>query len=584
MSARLPHYTRKGNRLMMRWIACRHMVRSFAIATILLSSVIGISAQEATEEAPVVSIEPVQAVFGAGPFNLVAPEAGLASLASYRATLSVTFSGTENGAPADWSRIYTLQVTQTPPARALTFEGAGEDVPSFFRAEVDNTAYQQRSGEVCTASAIGVGESLAETWELAALLDSVIGAERVGAETVNDIATDHYTFDERAQGASGIARSDGDLWVAADGGYVVRYTLTTTGSQSYFGTGIDGTWMWDYQLEDVDTPLAIELPEGCPPGILDLPLPPDADEVMRLHGITSYSTSAPVADVLAFYQEQVLAADGQVNPPLTLTGSAVLGFTLGDQSLLLTATNDGTTTQVEVTAVQDPSALAITADVPDARGTVTDTTTADATPPPSTVCTVGAESLALLPDATGIQQLPGTILYSTSTPVNDAIAFYEDQLVALGAQPMPASMPANSQMSAVTFTLNGQVVAVTIISMGGTSSVTVTFASTNPFASASAGEPCSPGSAVPAAATTTSTSATAAVCTVSVTTTANQRGGPGTTFALVGTLSAGQTTAVDGQTVGADGLIWYRLTDGAWVRSDVVTAADACAGVPTVTP
>lgn len=453
---------------MMRWITCRHMMRSFVIATILLSSVIRLSAQDATEEPPVVLIEPMQATFGPGLFNLTAPEVGLASLASYRATLIVTFSGTENGTPTDWSRIYTLQVTQTPPARALMFEGTGEDVPSFFRAEVDNTAYQQRSGEACIASAIGVDESLAETWELATLLDSVIGAESVGAETVNGIATDHYTFDERAQGASGIATSDGDLWVAADGGYVVRYTLTTTGGPSHFGAGIDGTWTWGYQLEDVDTPLAVELPEGCPPGILDVPLPPDVAQVVSLPGVTFYSTSESVADVLAFYQEQVPAADGQVNPPLTLTDSAVLGFMLGNQPLLLTARNAGTTTQVEVTAVQDASALTITADVPDARGedAVAESTSQDCE----------ANMVPMLPNAANVQTVMGIVTYTTQTSIEDAVAFYEEQAAAAGGQ-VTSPMPVSNMMAMLNLQQGDLALSVTISSMGGINSVMIMSAS-----------------------------------------------------------------------------------------------------------
>ncbi len=59
---------------------------------------------------------------------------------------------------------------------------------------------------------------------------------------------------------------------------------------------------------------------------------------------------------------------------------------------------------------------------------------------------------------------------------------------------------------------------------------------------------------------------------------ANKRAEPSTQAASVGTLN-GATTAV-AQAQGADGLTWYRLADGGWVRSDVVTAEALCADLP----
>jgi hypothetical protein len=73
-------------------------------------------------------------------------------------------------------------------------------------------------------------------------------------------------------------------------------------------------------------------------------------------------------------------------------------------------------------------------------------------------------------------------------------------------------------------------------------------------------------------------------CTVSASSNINQRSGPGTDFDVSGTLAGGSSASVDGQATGADGFIWYRLTIGAWVRSDLVAAMGACSEVPEVTP
>jgi len=58
---------------------------------------------------------------------------------------------------------------------------------------------------------------------------------------------------------------------------------------------------------------------------------------------------------------------------------------------------------------------------------------------------------------------------------------------------------------------------------------------------------------------------------------ANLRGGPGTAYAVVGGVEAGQVLAVTGQSVAGD---WYRLENGAWIAAFLV--ADAPAGVAVV--
>jgi len=64
----------------------------------------------------------------------------------------------------------------------------------------------------------------------------------------------------------------------------------------------------------------------------------------------------------------------------------------------------------------------------------------------------------------------------------------------------------------------------------------------------------------------------------------NLREGPGTNFAAQGTLPSQNNAQVDGQATGNDGFVWWRLTSGLWVRSDVVTASGNCAEILTVEP
>lgn len=75
---------------------------------------------------------------------------------------------------------------------------------------------------------------------------------------------------------------------------------------------------------------------------------------------------------------------------------------------------------------------------------------------------------------------------------------------------------------------------------------------------------------------------TPGLCEISSSGPVNRRSGPGTSFAQAGQLTAGQILLADGRFTGADGLTWWRLEDGTWVREDVVNARGDCRNLPVV--
>jgi len=64
---------------------------------------------------------------------------------------------------------------------------------------------------------------------------------------------------------------------SSNGGYVVKYLLTTKGNEDYFGDGNEGTLTWDYELTNVGKSLQIQLP--------------DASNVVNTPGLLIYDTS-----------------------------------------------------------------------------------------------------------------------------------------------------------------------------------------------------------------------------------------------------------------------------------------------------
>jgi hypothetical protein len=72
-------------------------------------------------------------------------------------------------------------------------------------------------------------------------------------------------------------------------------------------------------------------------------------------------------------------------------------------------------------------------------------------------------------------------------------------------------------------------------------------------------------------------------CTVTAAGNVNLRSGPGTVYGRSGGITAGSSENPVGQAVGVDGYTWWQLSNGSWVRSDVVNAAGDCDKLPSVT-
>jgi hypothetical protein len=139
----------------------------------------------------------------------------------------------------------------------------------------------------------------------------VFGAEEAGTDTVNGVPAAHYNFDERALAQGDLNKSTGELWLASDRGYVLRYRLTTTGDESYFGEGTQGSMSWDYELTQINAPVTIALPEDCLPGLVDAPMLPDAAKVESLPALLRYETASSLPDVVAFYEKELPALGWQ---------------------------------------------------------------------------------------------------------------------------------------------------------------------------------------------------------------------------------------------------------------------------------
>lgn len=146
-----------------------------------------------------------------------------------------------------------------------------------------------------------------------------------------------------------MTQSTGAFWIAADGGYLVKYSLVTKGTAAYFGNEAEGAITWDYTLTDVNQAIAIPLPEDCPSGMVDVSALPNATDMVKLPGVLRYSTITNLADVASFYQKELLDQGWQLPTAPTIDkDSASLEFTKGDQQLTVIITAGDGKTKVRI--------------------------------------------------------------------------------------------------------------------------------------------------------------------------------------------------------------------------------------------
>jgi hypothetical protein len=263
----------------------------------------------------------------------------------------MTFDGTRDGNAEKWSKTYTMLASKDPQARQWTIEKSrnASDPTSVFMAELGGLDYERRGEKACTATTIQEGNTLTDRLEPALFLSPVIGAEEAGTDRVNDVAAKRYTFDQRALGEQDLTEATGEMWVASEGGYIVRYLLTRKAGTEYFGEGIEGTMILNYELTGPNQPVTIELPDDCPPGFVDAPLLSDATNISKSPGVLSYDTPSSIAEAADFYEQNIPGLGWQTQgEPAVTDAAAILMYQQDDKLMMIIIKPGDTGTKVRI--------------------------------------------------------------------------------------------------------------------------------------------------------------------------------------------------------------------------------------------
>jgi hypothetical protein len=242
------------------------------------------------------------------PDGITAPAAGVDSLPGYRATLTLSFAGTQRGTPVSWSQAYTLTADRSSGLRVLEYsqDGLGDGPaprPALEAADASTWYTVMEAGDACVASTIGT-TGPPRLVEPASLLPGIVAmTAAAGTTSVGGIDAAAWTFSADSVRSKGNPSITGGATVARSGGLVLAYDLSIAGGHDVFDADTEGTYRWVYRLEPREAAAQTSLPADCPRSLPELPLLADARGIDRGPGSLAYETATGIEAAETYYEQ-----------------------------------------------------------------------------------------------------------------------------------------------------------------------------------------------------------------------------------------------------------------------------------------
>ena len=189
-----------------------------------------------------------------------------------------------------------------------------------------------------------IPESFIQSVKIGELLESNV--------TVNEIAADLYTVETAGLQTNAAVFEDGEVWIARDGGYVVRFTGTAKSDDGSQQSAASAEVEWVYNLLDAEQMNDIALPAEClnpQQAVNDIPLPNSAVNQQSFGGIVTFTTPDQPEDTANFYRQALPPLGWEITDDLD-TGGVIM----------LTAQKDDLDLQVMITPENNGSSVILT--------------------------------------------------------------------------------------------------------------------------------------------------------------------------------------------------------------------------------
>ncbi|HZK61290.1 MAG TPA: hypothetical protein VFC41_04385 [Anaerovoracaceae bacterium] len=270
----------------------------------------------------------------------------LDNLQSYRSQLVIDLNGKdENGDSINETNRFLQEINndQKSSHLAILNESNGNITQNIEVYSNESNYYfldvsKKESGLSCSimTDTLGIGEmmnnfNLIQSSEMFKGLEN---GELIQAdEMVNGIKSDHYQISNVSLSNSIVTKDPADVWVAQDGGYVVRFIGKGEGVTTSLTVGatVTGEITWQYELTDINQISAIEIPQICLDATQnaqqDLPILDNPVELNVLGQIISYKSTESSEQAANFYKEKMSNLGYAITSDLSYSGLYNLIFT-----------------------------------------------------------------------------------------------------------------------------------------------------------------------------------------------------------------------------------------------------------------
>jgi hypothetical protein len=297
---------------------------------------------------------------GSGAGGLMAdPSAGLEQLDHFHAEVGIRTEATLDGENLVQTTSAALSAWSREKAVFLTTDAqnsSGESIPVTL-GTVDKAGFVLMGGETGCRTYWDKGNIQVTPQDLGGYLLPIRSAAKEGEETLNSVVTQKYALNSDSIGRKDI-QAAGSIWVAKDGGYLVKYHLVLTGGKALFGIDADGTHTIDYELTEINDKSPVEYPGDCRPVLADIPATDDAEGLERQPGALWFTSPSAPDTILSFYMNFFTGAGWTADADLTQPGGEIdvlFSQATTGRSAALTLTPAGGHTIVHVFAAEAAS-------------------------------------------------------------------------------------------------------------------------------------------------------------------------------------------------------------------------------------
>jgi hypothetical protein len=242
-------------------------------------------------------------------------------LNSYRAKLTMKLSGLDQNSQTVDELTVILQESirdQNASHFKLFSQSADATVQNFDLYQIEDQSYLLDQAALSDEEAACVLSSASNSGAESFLNFDSIAPENFFADVktkelvqkdvlVNGVLTDHFSVNDASIIGTTFATKQADIWLAQEGGYVVRFYGEGQGetSSSVSGNSVDGTMTWEYDITDANQVADIGLPAAClqsAQNVFDVPTPENATNISRFDSVVSFLSPDSPASMVDFYQ------------------------------------------------------------------------------------------------------------------------------------------------------------------------------------------------------------------------------------------------------------------------------------------